>query len=141
MARLFTSPFGGLFDLQNALESAFTSDWFGTRPTGRGAFPPINVFREGDDYVAIIELPGVAREDLDIQVRDNQIRIAGKKTVQYEEGASLHRRERIGGSFDRSLALPIEVDADRVNAEYRDGILALHLPWAERAKPRSISIG
>lgn len=140
MASLFPDPFEGLFNFQRALESAFRSDWLGGGLSGRGAYPPINIFRQGDDYVAIIELPGVERKDLDIQVRDNRIRITGNKTVSYESGASLHRRERIGGSFDRTIAVPIEVDADRVRAEYRDGILALHLPWAERAKPRSVTI-
>jgi len=140
MARIFASPFEHLFDLQNALESAFRNDWLGASLSSRGAYPPINVFRQGDDFVAVIELPGIDRQDLDIQVRDNRIRIAGQKTVSYDDGVSFHRRERIAGSFDRTITLPIEVDADRVKAEYRDGILALHLPWAERAKPRSIEI-
>lgn len=140
MARIMTSPFNRLFDLQNALDAAFRNDWLGAGVSSRGAFPPINVFLHGDDYVAVIELPGIDKQDLDIQVRDNRIRIAGQKTIDDEDGASLHRRERISGSFDRTITLPIEIDADKVKAEYRDGILALHLPWAEKAKPRSISI-
>lgn len=140
MARIMTRPFEQLFDLQNALDSAFRNDWLGASSSSRGAFPPINVFLQDDDYVAVIELPGVDKQDLDIQVHDNRIRVAGRKAVDYEEGFSFHRRERIGGSFDRTITLPIEIDADKVKAEYRDGILALHLPWAERAKPRSIEI-
>jgi HSP20 family protein len=53
---------------------------------------------------------------------------------------SLHRRERLAGSFDRTIALPVEIDADKVRAECRDGILALYLPRAEQDKPRSITI-
>jgi HSP20 family protein len=109
-------------------------------PSGRGSYPPLNVFRQGDDFVVITELPGVQREDVDIQVKGNRVRIAGKKSVQFGEGASLHRRERIAGSFDRTIAIPVELDADRVKAEYRDGVLALFLPRAERDKPKSITI-
>ena len=141
MARIMTSPFNRLFDLQSALESAFRNDWLGASLSSRGAYPPINVFRRGEDYVAVIELPGVDKEDLDVQVRENRIRISGQKSVSYDDGVSYHRRERVGGSFDRTITVPIEIDAERVKAEYRDGILALHLPWAERAKPRSIKIG
>lgn len=90
--------------------------------------------------MVITELPGISREDVDVQVQGGRLRIAGKKTIQYEEGASLHRRERIAGSFDRSITIPIEVDADRVKAEYHNGILALLLPRAERDKPKSITI-
>ena len=141
MAQYFADPLSALLELQKSLDTSFRSDWLGASPSGRGAFPPINVFRRGEDYVAVIELPGVAREDLEIEINENRIRIAGKKVVRYEDGASIHRRERIGGAFDRSIALPIEVDADRVKATYSDGLLALHLRWAERAKPRTIAIG
>jgi len=61
--------------------------------------------------------------------------------IQYPEGASLHRRERDAGSFDRTLAVPVEVDVDRVQAEYNNGVLALLLPRAERDKPKTITIG
>ena len=88
----------------------------------------------------IAELPGVRKSDLDIQVKNNAIRIAGTKTVQYPEKASLHRRERASGRFDRAFTVPVRIDADRVKAEYHDGILALYLPRAEQDKPRSIKL-
>jgi HSP20 family protein len=53
----------------------------------------------------------------------------------------VHRRERLAGNFDRAITVPVEIDADQVKAEYRDGILALYLPRAERDKPKTISIG
>jgi HSP20 family protein len=68
------------------------------------------------------------------------LRIAGKKTVEYPEKASLHRRERLSGEFDRAITLPVAIDADRVKAEYRNGMLALFLPRAESDKPKSIKI-
>ena len=102
-----------------------------------GAYPPLNVFRQGDDIVLITELPGIRKSALDIQVKANTIRIAGSKAVHYGDAAALHRRERLAGRFDRAITVPVE-DADRVKAEYRDGILALYLPRAERDKPKSM---
>ena len=140
MARPFPDPFETLFNIQRSMESSLASDWLSGGPSGAGSYPPLNVFRQGEDFVVITELPGINREDVDIQMQGNRLRIAGKKSVRYEEGASLHRRERIAGSFDRSITIPIEVDADRVKAEYHNGILALLLPRAERDKPKSITI-
>ena len=141
MARLFPDPFQALFDLQRNLDAFRTSDWLTRGPSATGAYPPLNMFRQGDDFVVIAELPGVARDDVDVQVHGNRVRIAGKKTVDMPQDAGLHRRERVAGRFDRSVALPVEIDADGVKAEYRNGILALFLPRAEHEKPRQISIG
>lgn len=140
MARGFLDPFETLFNLQRALDASRTSDWLARGPSSAGAYPPVNVFRQGDDFVVVTELPGIEREDVDIQVHGNRIRLSGKKAIQYEEGASLHRRERVAGTFDRTIAVPIEVDANSVKAEYRNGVLALLLPRAERDKPRTISV-
>jgi HSP20 family protein len=134
------SPLDALFDFQRALESRLESDWLRGATAGTGAFPPINVFQQGDNLVAIIELAGVNKSDLEIQAKDNTIRISGKKTFAYPEKGSLHRRERLAGTFDRTLTVPIQIDADRIKAEFRDGVLALFIPRAESDKPRSISI-
>jgi HSP20 family protein len=140
MARLMPDPFETLFNIQRSLDASRASDWLSAGPSGTGSYPPLNVFRQGDDLVVITELPGIDRDDVEVQVQGDRIRIAGKKAIQYQDGASLHRRERIAGTFDRSIAIPVEVDADRVQAEYRNGILALLLPRAERDKPKSIAI-
>ena len=68
------------------------------------------------------------------------MRIRGKKSIEYADDVSVHRRERLAGQFDRTLSLPSRVDPDRAEAEYRDGVLSLHLARAEREKPRSIAI-
>jgi HSP20 family protein len=141
MAMALADPFDALFQFQRALDSFRTSSWLGASPSGSGAYPPFNVFRKGDDLVVIAEVPGIRKADLQVQVKGNTIRIAGTKAVQYGEQASLHRRERLSGSFDRAVTVPVDIDADRVRAECRDGILALYLPRAERDKPKSISIG
>jgi len=129
-----------LFDLQQALEASLESDWLRSGTAGAGAFPPINVFQQGDTLVAILEVPGVKKDDLDIQAQDNAIRISGKKEITYPQGVSVHRRERLTGTFDRTLTVPMQIDTDRIKAEYRDGVLALFLPRAESDKPRTIKI-
>ena len=129
-----------LFDFQRALESRLESDWLRGATAGTGAFPPVNVFQQGDNLVAIIELAGINKSELEIQAKDSTIRISGKKNVAYPEKVSLHRRERLSGTFDRTLTVPIQIDAERIKAEYRDGVLALFIPRAESDKPRSISI-
>jgi HSP20 family protein len=98
------------------------------------------VFRKGDEFVVITEVPGIKTSDLDIQVKGNTIRIAGTKSVEYSEKASLHRRERLAGRFDRTITIPVQIDADQIKAECHDGVLALFLPRAERDKPRSIKL-
>src|SRR5215467_4625371 len=109
--------------------------------SGIGAFPQINVFRQGNDFAVVIEMPGVSKDDLGLEVRGNAIRFSGKKLIDYGGNASVHRRERVAGSFDRTITLPVQLDADRVTAEYRNGVLILSLPRAESDKPRAIKIG
>lgn len=138
---LFPDPFGTLLGLQNALDAFRRSDWLQSSPSASGSYPPLNIFRKGDDFALVTELPGVRSADLDIQVKGRTVRLSGTKSVKYPEKASVHRRERLQGRFDRSIALPIQIDQDRVTAEFRDGILAVTLPRAEHDKPRSIRIG
>ena len=136
MASLFSDPFEALLQFQQALDSFRTSGWLSTGPSAGGAYPPINIFRKGDDLVAIAEVPGIRKSDLEIQVVGRTIR-----SVEYGDKAALHRRERLAGRFDRAFTVPVEIDADQVKAECRDGILALYLPRAERDKPKTITVG
>ena len=140
MALGFADPFDALFRFQRALDQQLDSNWLEDATSGVGAFPPINVFREGNNFAAVIEMPGVSKDDLGLEVRGNAIRISGKKTIDYGGNASVHRRERVAGSFDRTITLPVQLDPDRVIAEYRDGVLTLSLPRAESDKPKAIKV-
>jgi HSP20 family protein len=140
MAVFLPDPFGALAEFQEALDALRASSWLASSPSGGGSYPPVNVFRKGDDFVLITELPGINKSGIEIQVKDNTVRISGSKEVNYPEGAGLHRRERLFGRFDRALSLPIEIDADRAKAEFREGMLALFLPRAERDKPRLVKV-
>lgn len=133
-------PFEALLRLQRELDSRVASGWLGDTTAGLGAFPPINVFQQGHDFVAVVELPGVAKSDLEIQAKERTIRLSGKKAIQYGEKASVHRRERLAGSFDRTITLPVRIDPERIKAELRNGILALFIPRADSDKPRVIAI-
>jgi HSP20 family protein len=141
MVSAFSSTFDALFALQRALETSLASDWLGAGTAGLGSFPPVNVFQQGDDLVAVVELPGVDTESLNIEAKENTIRIAGKKTINYDDTASIHRRERVSGMFDRTISVPIRINPDAIRAEMRDGVLALFISRAESDKPRKIAIG
>lgn len=136
----FPNPFQALVGLQKALEATRRSDWFGGSTTSRGGFPLINVFRQDDDFVVVAELPGVKKEDLNIQIQQKQLRLAGTKSIDFEEGVSVHRRERLGGSFDRTFTFPVAVDPKNAKAKFRDGILKLHVPRSPSEKPKTIAI-
>lgn len=102
--------------------------------------PAVNLWEEEDAVKAELEVPGVNTDQIDISVA------GGELTVQYsypqlEEGAvTYHRRERPSGQFSRSLRLPVEVDAARVEASLKDGVLTITLPKAEAARPRKIKV-
>jgi HSP20 family protein len=140
MVMRFSDPFEALLLLQRQLDARLASDWLGKYTANMGSYPPINIFQQRDDFVAIVELPGVSKADLKIEAKEGTLRISGRKILDYQENASIHRRERLAGSFDRTITLPIRIDPDRIKAEYRDGILALFIPRAEIDKPRAIVI-
>jgi HSP20 family protein len=139
MAR-FSDPFEALLNMQRALDRSKLSDWLGHTTTSHGSYPPVNVFQQGDDLVVTAEIPGVKKEDLDISIKRNQLRISGKKEVDYGENLSIHRQERTAGSFDRTFNLPQEIESNDVKAELKDGVLSLFLPRAEKDRAKSISI-
>lgn len=137
---MFDDPLAALLALQRALDSRRESDWMGGGTAAFGEYPPINIFQQGDDFVVVIELPGVDKSDLQVEAKERVIRISGKKTVTYDKNASVHRRERLSGSFDRTITIPLELNTDGIRAEYNDGILAVFIPRAESEKARTIKI-
>jgi len=133
----------GLFDpmqLRRDLDQFFDVVWSGETPTP-GVFPAMNVTQDQDRYFVRAELPGIRTEDLQIAVERNKLSVSGKREIVEEgNGVSYHRRERAGGAFSRSLALPDELNADAVEASYRDGVLTVILPKAEAVKAREIKV-
>jgi HSP20 family protein len=104
-----------------------------------GVFPPMNITQDADNFYVRAELPGVNLDDLELSAIRNKLSLSGKREISVEE-ASYHRREREGGNFSRSVTLPAEIDGDRVEARYTDGMLTVVLPKAEEARPRQIAV-
>jgi len=108
---------------------------------GAGVFPPINITQDDDNFYVRAEVPGVKPDELSISAVRNRVSLAGKRELPREhERVSYHRKERPEGSFNRTITLPTEVDAERVDAKYADGVLTVALPKAEHAKPRQIAV-
>lgn len=141
MINRFSDPFEPLLSLQRALERAMNEDFFGLSTTSRGTYPPISIFKGPENFRLRVEIPGVRREDIDIEVTGDLVRISGERRPEHDTGeVSTHRRERSFGRFDRTLKLPIAVEAEHVSANYTDGILTVDLPFADSAKPKRIAI-
>ncbi|MEJ2037313.1 MAG: Hsp20/alpha crystallin family protein [Desulfosarcinaceae bacterium] len=120
-------------------------DEFAGRPSmglSAGVFPAINLTEDDANYYVRAELPGVASKDLEIQATGRNLTISGKRELDFEPGkAKFHRREREAGEFSRVLAMPKEIESQRVEAHLSNGILTLRVPKAESAKPKKITIG
>jgi HSP20 family protein len=135
-------PFDELSRMRRQMDRIMDAMW--ERPAsvmGAGVFPAINLTEDENFFYVRAELPGVKAEDLDIQATSRNLTVAGERKVSVENGAArYHRREREGGRFSRALALPKEIDAERIEARLLNGILTLKVPKSESAKPRRISI-
>ena len=119
------------------LDEMFRTSGNGSRVTG---FTPLLDVRETDDeYLVMVDLPGVKSEDVSIEFNDQVLTISGSR-VPVETGQS-QLVERPYGSFVRSLTLPKGVDSDQINADYHDGVLELHIPKPAEIKPKKIAIG
>ena len=103
--------------------------------------PPVDIYQSGDhELVLKAELPDMAREDIDITVENSVLTIKGEKRLGDVKEEQFHHVERRYGSFSRSFSLPRTVDAGKVSAEYRNGLLTIKLPLREEAKPRQIKV-
>jgi len=102
--------------------------------------PRTNLYDTGDKLRITAEVPGVAKENLNIRIQGNYLELSGKRKVETPEGYKAHRIERATTTFTRSFTLPVEVNAERAEAALKNGILILEIPKAEAAKPRQINI-
>jgi HSP20 family protein len=114
-----------------------TQQVFGT--TARPAFMPMDAWREGDSFVLEFDLPGVDSRSIDLDVERNVLTVRADRPMRETNGEVL-AAERPRGVFSRQLVLGDNLDLDKISAGYRDGVLRLVVPVAERAKPRKISI-
>ncbi len=112
------------------------------RPWGRAReFPALNIWEDGDRLVVEAEAPGLSMSDLSVEIIGNELTIKWRRPVAEEQkNVAYHRRERGAGEFTRMVALPFEIDANRVEATMKNGVLTIVLPKAEAAKPRKIEV-
>lgn len=103
--------------------------------------PTIDIFEEGDNIVVKAELPGMKKEDIEVNLTDNAITLSGeKKKEEKVEKKNYYRVERSYGSFTRSLSMPSEVQPDKAKAKFKDGILEIKVPKTEEAKKKTQKI-
>lgn len=104
-----------------------------------GWTPALDLYQNNDNVVALVELPGMRKEEIEISLHDGTLTIAGERKEETgHDGAT--RTERFTGKFRRTITLPTRVDANKVSATYKDGILTVTLPKAEEAKPKQIQV-
>jgi HSP20 family protein len=118
--------------------------WSSFARTGQlftGWSPALDLYQSNDNVIAVVELPGMRKEDIEISLHDGTLTISGeRKRENSSNGDKAERTERYVGTFRRSIALPTRVDAGKVSATYRDGILTVTLPKAEEVKPKQIQV-
>jgi HSP20 family protein len=110
-------------------------------PGPAGWVPPIDLQELPDSYVLVAEVPGLGREDLDIRLQDGHLTVSGVRREREQRCEQYHRVERGHGSFSRTFNLPVAVDAERVVADLRDGVLTVVCPKSADAVSRRITIG
>ena len=139
------NPFRELEDMQRRLSS-----YFGRTPlTGDGGeamtltewSPAVDVTEDDKEYLVTAELPDVKKEDVKVTIEKGTLHIAGERKFEKEEkGKKYHRIERSYGSFERAFTVPEGTKPDALTAEYKDGVLRVHLPKSEAVKPKPIEV-
>jgi HSP20 family protein len=112
----------------------------GIRSLPRGAYPAINVVQTPEDVRVYLFAPGIDPKKLDVSIQQGLLTIAGERQIPINDKATYYRQERFSGEFRRAISLGEDVDAERVEAKYRDGIVQIRLQRRESAKPRQIEI-
>lgn len=129
-------PFGELRRLQREMNRLFAG--CGAR---MDVFPAVNIWSSADEAVVTAEIPGVDPKAIDVTVEGDEVTLQGERKVEETaEEVTCHRAERASGSFVRRFGLPFEVDASKVSATYKNGVLKVKLPRAETSKAKKVEI-
>jgi HSP20 family protein len=146
MAIVRWEPFRDLLTLQERMNRMFDESYRGRQAgedwaLGGSWAPAVDIYETDGSIVLQAELPGLDPKDVDVRVENNVLTLRGQR--KFDETVTkdnYHRVERSYGSFTRSFTLPSEVDTEKIQANYRDGVLRLTLPTREEAKPKQIAI-
>jgi HSP20 family protein len=136
--------FGRLTDLRDDLDRLFGSplaEWARGSNLLSGWTPALDLYEDKDNLFVKMELPGMKREEIEVSLHEGSLSISGeRKSEQKHQGVDMYRAERFFGRFQRTVVLPTPVAADKVKAQYKDGILSITLPKTEEAKPKHIDV-
>jgi HSP20 family protein len=131
----------GLRDEIDRLFESPLADWTRSSRVFSGWSPALDLHEDADKFTVTVELPGMKKDEIDISLHDGGLSISGeRKTDNKFENAGVYRSERYVGRFQRTVQLPARVAADRVSAQYKDGVLTVTLPKSEEAKPKQITV-
>lgn len=141
------NPWKELEDMEKRLSTIFGRSPAATSGEKKEAIsvaewsPLVDIAEDEKEYLVKAELPEMKKEEIKINVQDDVLSISGERKYEKEEkGKKYHRVERAYGSFMRSFTLPEDADGSKVSAEYKDGVLKIHLPKSEKAKPKAIEV-
>ncbi|MDK2902574.1 MAG: hypothetical protein PWP48_1599 [Clostridiales bacterium] len=138
------NPFRMLDQMRNEMDRIF-ADFFGDLPeAANGSYdviPAVDIYSTGEELVFIAEMPGLEADDIEITTTEDTINIAGEiKAPAMPDNARRIRAERTYGKFNRAFRLPVPIEPEKVQASFKNGVLEVRLPLAERVKPRSVKI-
>ena len=136
-------PFNGLDKMQSRINEFFDEAFGRSRPYSTSVtwYPPVDILESRDAYLIRAELPGMKKEDINLEFRDGAVTLSGeRKFDEPAAGVEYHRAERVAGKFFRSFYLPQTIKQEDMRATYRDGILEIHVPKADEARPKQIAI-
>lgn len=134
-------PFASLAEIQDEMNRLFNSS---LRRSGRGGdsqfLAPCDIYEEKDKLVVRLDLPGLRKEDVSVTLQEGMLTIKGERKTQAPKDATFYVQERVSGTFLRQIQLPVAVDAGKIDAHFRDGVLEVTLPKSEEAKPKQIEV-
>ena len=135
-------PFREMQALQNRVNRMFEEQYGNQEQMTTGAFvPPVDIYEDQQGIQLKLEVPGIDEKDLDIKVENNILTVSGERKFEKEQKEeNFHRIERRYGSFTRSFTLPNTVDAEKISADYSNGVLSIQLAKREEAKPKQIKV-
>jgi HSP20 family protein len=137
-----SSVFDDFRRLENEMEQLFgrSAHPAGIRAVPRGTFPPINIGSTPERVDVYLFAAGVDPKSIEVSIQQNLLTVAANRTVEGKPDAEYYRRERFDGEFRRVIALPDDVDPDRVEAKYRDGVLQITVQRRQATRPKQIAV-
>ena len=130
--------FDDLFEINRTINRMFD-----TRANYRRNYsywPVMNLYENNDENIIVVKLPGLKKEDISIVYKDNSIKISGERKKEENEKSNIQLKERFYGKFERSIMLPEKIDSEKIQAEFKNGLLIVKLPKSVESKPKAIAI-